>query len=55
MSPFFFSVHKEKPETRYSAIPVFLMLIGAVTFTCMSKPFFIATQYGLAVLVFVHP
>ena len=40
MSCSFFSVHNEKPEPRHSAIPVFLMLIGAAFLTHMSKPLF---------------
>ena len=37
----FFSVRNEKPEPRHRAIPVFLMLIGAVVFTRMSQPLFL--------------
>ena len=38
MSFSFFSVHNEKPEPHCIAIPVFLMLIGAVIFTHILKP-----------------
>ncbi len=38
MSFSFFSVHNEKPEPHSSAIPFFLMLIGAVIFTHILKP-----------------
>ncbi len=34
----FFSVRNEKLESRYSAIPVFLMLMWDVFFVLMSQP-----------------
>ena len=35
---FCLSVRNEKPEPHYSAIPVFLMLIGTVVFIHMYQP-----------------